>query len=259
MDLEGTGLAQHPHLGALGVAADDRVVDDDDPLAADHVLEGVELEADAELAQGLAGLDEGAADVGVLDEALAVGDAGLLGEADGGGRAGLGDGHHQVGVDGVLAGESAAHRDARLVDVAAGDGGVGAGEVDVLEHAALGVGSGELVGAQAVLVDDDELAGLDLTHETGADRGECGVLAGDHPPAREPAEDQRADALRVAGGVQAVLVHPHEGEGTFELGQHLERSLLERRVGMVGEQRGDQAGVVGRGSTLRMWRSSSSL
>ncbi len=32
------GLAEHPHLGALGVAAHDRVVDDHDPLAADHVL-----------------------------------------------------------------------------------------------------------------------------------------------------------------------------------------------------------------------------
>ena len=39
------------------------------------------------------------------------------------------------------------------VDAAAGDGGVGAGEVDVLEHAALGRGLGEAVGAQAVLVD----------------------------------------------------------------------------------------------------------
>ena len=87
MHLEGAGLAQHPDLGALGVAADDRVVDDDQPLAADHVLEGVELEPDAELAQGLAGLDERAADVGVLDEALAEGDAALLGVAGRGGGA----------------------------------------------------------------------------------------------------------------------------------------------------------------------------
>ena len=34
MHLEGAGLAQHPHQRALGVAAHDRVVDDDQPLAA---------------------------------------------------------------------------------------------------------------------------------------------------------------------------------------------------------------------------------
>ena len=59
--LGGAGLAQHPDLGALGVAAHDRVVDDDQPLAPDHVGQRVELEPDAELADGLAGLDERAA------------------------------------------------------------------------------------------------------------------------------------------------------------------------------------------------------
>ena len=102
------------------------------------------------------------------------------------------------------------------MDVAAGDGGVGAGEVDVLEDAALGVRLGEPVGAQAVLVDDDELARLDLADDAGADGGERGVLAGDDPAALEPAQDQRADALRVAGGVQGVLVHEDEREGALE-------------------------------------------
>ena len=84
------------------------------------------------------------------------------------------------------------------------------------------------------------------TH-AGADRGEGGVLGGDHPAAVEAAEHQRPDALRVAGGVQRVLVHPDEAEGALQQRQHLERPLLERGVGVVGEQRGDQAGVVGRG------------
>ena len=48
--LAGAGLAQHPDQGALGVAAHDRVVDDDQPLALDHVAQRVELEPDAELA-----------------------------------------------------------------------------------------------------------------------------------------------------------------------------------------------------------------
>ena len=73
--LEGAGLAQHPDQRALGVAADDRVVDHDQPLAADDVAQRVELEPDAQLPDGLARLDERAADVGVLDQPQAVGDA----------------------------------------------------------------------------------------------------------------------------------------------------------------------------------------
>ena len=94
MHLAGAGLAEHPDQGALGVAAHDRVVHDHQPLAAHHVLERVELEPDAELAQGLAGLDEGAADVGVLDEALAERDAALQRVAGGSRGAGLGHRDH---------------------------------------------------------------------------------------------------------------------------------------------------------------------
>ncbi len=38
MDLGGAGLAEHPDQGALGVAAHDRVVDDDQALALDDFL-----------------------------------------------------------------------------------------------------------------------------------------------------------------------------------------------------------------------------
>jgi hypothetical protein len=44
---EGTGLAQHSQQCALGVPPHDRVVDDDEPLAADHLAKRVELQADA--------------------------------------------------------------------------------------------------------------------------------------------------------------------------------------------------------------------
>ena len=109
MDLGGAGLAQHPHQGPLGVAAHDGVVDDDEALALDDLAQGVELEADAELAQGLGGLDEGAPHVGVLHQALPVGDAGGLGVADGGRGARLGRGDDEVGLHRVLAGQGRPH------------------------------------------------------------------------------------------------------------------------------------------------------
>src|SRR4051794_6410845 len=63
--LEGAGLAQHPDLRTLGVAAHDRVVDHHDPLAADHLAQRVQLQPDAQLADRLGRLDEGTSDVGV--------------------------------------------------------------------------------------------------------------------------------------------------------------------------------------------------
>ena len=54
MHLQRAGLAQHPDQRALGVAAHDRVVDHDQPLAPDDLPQRVQLEPDAELADGLA-------------------------------------------------------------------------------------------------------------------------------------------------------------------------------------------------------------
>ena len=87
MHFGGAGLAQHGDDGALRVAADDGVVDDHDPLAGDDVPQRVQLQPDAELADRLARLDEGAAHVGVLHQALRVRDAACLGVADRGRRA----------------------------------------------------------------------------------------------------------------------------------------------------------------------------
>src|SRR6478609_1142656 len=239
------GLAEHADLRSLGVAAHDRVVDDDEALAADRVLERVELEPDAELAQGLRRLDEGAADIRVLDEALAERDPRLLRVAHGRRHARLRHTDDEVGVDGVLAREDASHLDAGLVHDPAADDGVGAGEVDVLEHAALGLGLGERVRAQAVLVDDDELTGFDLADDGGADRLQGRRLGRDDPAPLEAAEREGTHAPRVAGGIQRRLVHEDERERALELGQQLEGGLLGRAVLVGREQRRDERGVGG--------------
>src|SRR5258706_13498749 len=150
MYLQGTRLAQHPYDGALRVAPDDRVVHDDDALAAYHVAQRVEFEPDAQLPDGLGRLDEGAAHVGVLDESGAVGQARLGGVADGGGGAGLRYRDHDVGLDRVLARQLPADRPPGGVDVAPGDRGVRAGEADVFEEAALRFRAGEAAGGPPI-------------------------------------------------------------------------------------------------------------
>src|SRR3954471_52528 len=165
VDLGGAGLAQHPDQGPLGVAADDGVVDDDEALTGDDVAERVQLEPDAELADGLAGLDEGAADVGVLHQTLAIGDSRLLGIPDGGRGPGLRHGDDQVGVRRELAGQRPPDLDPDRVQPAAGDHRFRSRQVDVLEQAPLRLGCGEPAAAEPVAVDGDQLTGRDLPDE----------------------------------------------------------------------------------------------
>ena len=84
----------------------------------------------------LLGLDEGAPDVVVADEAELEGQPRLLGVADGGEDAAVGDRRDEVGVGGSLARELGAQALAHLGDGVAEDDAVGAREVDVLEDAA---------------------------------------------------------------------------------------------------------------------------
>src|SRR5689334_12858181 len=69
------GLAEQRDDLASGGAAHDRVFDDNQALALDVVAQRVELDAHTRAALFLARLDERAADVTVLHEAVAIGDA----------------------------------------------------------------------------------------------------------------------------------------------------------------------------------------
>ena len=186
MDLGRAGLAEHLGELPLGGAPHDRVVDDHEPLAGHVLPQRVELHAHGPSPQLLARGDEAAADVAVLHQALAERDAAAPGEALRRGHAGLGHAHDHVGLDGRLLGELLADVDAGLVDALVVEPGVGAGEVDELEQAELGVDP--LVGEGAQRpgpggVDDDHLAGVELAHEVGADDVERGALRGQHPAA----------------------------------------------------------------------------
>ena len=158
-------------------------------------------------------------------------------------------------------GEALAHAQARLVHRDAVHDRVGPREVDVLERARheLRVG-GALLGVQvAVEVDEDGLAGLDV-----ADDLELAVLEHERLGRHDPlvravlglarAEDQRADAERVAEGQQAVagdqrdrgvraldaLVHARD---RLEDLLGLEVDARDRGLQLVGEHVDEQLGV----------------
>ena len=70
VDFLGASLTQHPHQGPLGVSTHDRVINHHQALAFNNLTHRVELEPNTQLAQGLGGLDEGAAHIGVFHNAL---------------------------------------------------------------------------------------------------------------------------------------------------------------------------------------------
>ena len=69
MHLARAGVAHHLDDLDAGRAANDRIVDEDDALAVDQRRIGVVLQLDAEVADFLARLDEGPADIVRADDA----------------------------------------------------------------------------------------------------------------------------------------------------------------------------------------------
>src|SRR5437899_2444950 len=204
-------------------AADDRVVDQQHRLAAELEIDGVELAPHRLLALVLPRHDEGAADVAVLDEALAVLDGEALRELQRAGAAGVRDRDDHVDVvPGALAQDlvrqAIAHAHAGAVDGDVVDLRVGAREVHVLEDAG-GVARRRdalLRVEPALLVDEHRLPRRHVAHQAEREGIERHALGSEHPfgAARGAAlaEHQRADAVRVAKAEDAVADdHRHHG------------------------------------------------
>ena len=75
------------------------------------------------------------------------------------------------------------------------------------------------LGADAVFVDDDDFARLDLADELRVDEVERAGLAGEDVGAVELAERERAEAERIAHADDLALAHHHEREGALDLAQ----------------------------------------
>ena len=241
------GVAQVHHARARRGAAHDRVIDDDHALARDALLDDVELHLHAELARELRGIEEGAPDVVVADEGGVVGDARFLAEAERGVVAGVGHGDDEVGIDRVQAGELAAHVRAHLADVDALERAVGPREVDVLENAeaepVASAGTG-CERAQAVLVDDDDFARLDVADEFGAgDDVERAALAREHPRVVDLADAERAEAERIAHADDFALAQEHERKRAVDLAQRLDEAAVAEAVRRLRHEMQDDLAV----------------
>src|SRR5438093_1161594 len=228
VDLFGAGGFELVDARLGGGAANDGVVHDDDAFVADQFGDEIEFDANVEVADELGGLQEAAADVVVADEGHLEGYARLQRIAQGGAVAAVGHGHDHVGGDGEFAGELAAHFDADFIDVAIGDGAVGPREIDVFEDAegaAVVAGKG-LDAIEAVLVDDDDFARLDIADELGVDEVEGAGFAGQDPGGSEPAQAQGAEAVRVAHTDEFLLGHDDERIGALDSADGLNEVIV---------------------------------
>ena len=190
----------------------------------------------------LRGLDERPPGVAVAVHALAVGQPAGLGVAGRRRRAGVRDGHDQVGVDRVLDGQLLAHPAADLVQVAALHVRVGPGEVDELEHAQRRVRLGVADRARRL----DPARGRrsrrarrrarprrrrcrgwpsPTTGTSPARRpARTGRRAGRRRPAPaggQLAEHERSEAVRVAHADDPLLVEDDQAERAADAGQDL--------------------------------------
>ena len=194
-----------------GGAAHDGVVDEHHALALHGGSDGVELDAHAVLPLLLGGLDEGAADVLVFDEADAVGNAALAGVADGGVDAAVGHADDHVGLHGMVQRQERARAQARHVHAAAVHHAVGAGEVDELKNAQGAVAfAGTFEAFDALGGDDHGFARLDVAHEGRAHRVQRAAFAGKDHVAVQIAHAQGVEAVRVARGDELLRAHDHQ-------------------------------------------------
>ncbi len=99
---------------------------------------------------------------------------------------------------------------------------------------------------RAVLVEDQDLAVLDVAHIVRADDVERAGLGREDRAAVELAEHQRADAERVARADQLLVGQADERIGAFELAQPLDETVDEAVALRARDQMQDHLGVGGR-------------
>ena len=202
------------------------IVDEHDALALDDRAVGVVLHANAEFANRLGRLNEGAPDIMVANDAEFERQAAFARVADRGRNARVGDRHDHVGVDRGLARQLRAHRLAGVVDRSAMNDRVGPREIDVFEDA----GPSRLPrqreeALHPVAVDDHHLAVLDVADEFRPDDVERAGLRAEDRAALELAEHERADAERIARADQLRVGQRHERVRALDLGQGLDETV----------------------------------
>lgn len=99
------------------------------------------------------------------------------------------------------------------------------------------------IGAQAVLVDDDEFAGLDVAYISGGDDVERARFGCNHPRIAKLSQAEGAETVRIAGGDEMLFRGKDERKSAADLLKRLGDSI-DRRFGLgPGDQMEDDFAV----------------
>ncbi len=113
-----------------------------------------------------------------------------------------------------------------VIDGLPANDGIGPGKIDVLEDAGPGRAHREgPMAFEAMVGDDDDFAVLDLAEKFGADHVERACLGSQHVRRAEPADDQRADADRIARADHHVVGQADERVRAFDLPDRIDEAF----------------------------------
>ena len=136
----------------------------------------VQFQLDAEVADGLGGFNKGPTHVVVPDQRVAERNPGLGRIPQRRGDAGVGHRHHDIGVDGMFAGQQPAQFFARFLHRAAENHRIRPREIHVLENAMrAGLFRSIAFARQPFGAHDHHLAGLDIVEVHGSIRSKAQV------------------------------------------------------------------------------------
>ena len=211
-NLAGPGVAHHLHDFAAGGAANDGVIDQQHVLARELAGDGAELLPHRFFAHGLPRHDERAAHVAVFHKAFPARQPQQLRQPRGAGAAGFGHGNDHVNLRGRHGGNHApgqrlAQRNAGLIDGDAIHHRIGPGQIHVFKDAgrAARLLSALHGAALAAGANEHGLARLQIALQRAAQPFQRHGFAGHHrQPVGAAAHAQRADAVRIAKGQQAM-------------------------------------------------------
>ena len=252
MDLGGAGVAQHFYGAGRGGAADDGIVYYHQTLAADISFEGIELQTHSVVALSLGREDEAAANVAVFGKTGSQRNAAFKSIACGGVQSAVGHAADHVRFHGKFPCQLAAHVEVCLVDAEMINLRVAAGEINILKEAESGAVLFQNNGGfhRAIGFDDDHFARFDIPLKLKIGAVQCAGFAGYGYTMVAAAQAQRAHAKAVTHGNELVLAGKNDqGERAPQLADGVDDGLLNGIgvQGLVGNEGGDDLGVVGGG------------
>src|SRR5262245_7394243 len=197
--LGGTSRPHHLHDLPAGCSANDRIVYQHHTLTSQKILDWIQLDPHAKVSDGLFGLDEGASDIVVSNQAKLELQTTFPREPESGSHTGIGNGHHNVGLDWLFLCQVLPQQIATLIHRPSKDLAVWPREIYVLENAKRRWCRGEHPARlDTVFGEDQHLTWFYFALELSIDKVKGASFRTDNRRTIQPSETKRSKAPWIA-------------------------------------------------------------